>query len=67
MTAQEIKDCTDEGYVVYWASPAYHVEIWAGKYVIAHQENRHAIGLVWKDGVTLNGKEEDFYIGEKPQ
>jgi hypothetical protein len=40
------------------------VEIWAGDYVIVHQDNLHGIGLTWNDGVTLNGKEEDFYIGE---
>jgi len=64
MTLQEIKDCTDDGCVVHWKSSTYCVKIWAGDYAIVHQENLHGIWLVCNDGVTLNGKEEDFYIGE---
>ena len=63
MNLEEIKSVVDEGGVVHWKSKAYTVEKWSGDYSIVHQ-NGHAIGLTWLDGQTLNGKAEDFFVGE---
>lgn len=65
MNLQEIKKAVNEGKKVYWANTAY--EVVHDKYdqwFIVCTLNNHAIGLTWRDGVTLNGKEEEFFIGE---
>ena len=65
MTVEEIKENVDNGKTVHWASDAYSVVInKGGDYDILCRINDHRIGLTWRDGITLNGKEEDFYIGE---
>lgn len=63
MTVEEIKTAVDSGKRVYWANKAYEVikdEI--GQYLIHCTINDHYIGLTWRDGVTLNGKEEEFFL-----
>lgn len=62
MTLQEIKQAVDEGKVVHWASELYEVRKANNDYLIVCTSNDHGIGLTWQDGVTMNGKEEDFYI-----
>lgn len=63
MTLEEIKAAVDAGFTVHWSNPLYKVERWSnGSYEIVCQDNGHAIGLTWLDGVTMNGKPEDFYI-----
>ena len=57
MTLQEIKNALSEGKRVFWKSTSYEVI----KDNIVHTGG-HIIGLTWTDGVTLNGKEEDFFI-----
>lgn len=66
MTLAEILRAVDEGLPVHWQSTAYVVERPAGgrSCVIRCLSTGHCIGLTWADGVTLNGKEEDFFIGE---
>ena len=63
MKLQEIKDAVAAGKTVRWANPLYKV---MGKdldnLAIVCSQNAHAIGLTHMDGVTMNGKEEDFYI-----
>lgn len=62
MTATEIKSAIDSGKKVCWKNPAYEVIKGKDEYLIRCRLNQHCIGLTWQDGVTLNGKEEDFYI-----
>ena len=65
MTLEEIKQAIEDGKKVYWASEAYDViKDSIGQYLISCNINGHCIGLTWRDGVTLNGKEEEFFIGE---
>lgn len=69
MNIQEIKQAIAEGKKVYWSNLAYEVILDSkGQYLI--KSGSHCIGLTWADGITLNGKEEDFFIHqpeEKPQ
>ena len=60
MTLQEIKTALDSGKTVHWLSDNYIV---TGDLLIKCVSNGHCIGLTWMDGVTLNGKECDFYLG----
>ena len=64
MTLSQIKQAVDSGLTVHWATPSYTVikdnhDRWLIKCT-----NGHCIGLTWLDGVTLNGNEDQFYIGE---
>jgi hypothetical protein len=67
MTALDIKNAILAGKTVHWATSSYvviHDEI--GQWLIKCLVNDSCIGLTWRDGVTLNGKESEFYIaGEK--
>lgn len=63
MTAQEIKAAVDNGKTVHWKNELYViVKDKRNEYYIKCLSNNHCIGLTWEDDVTLNGKEEDFYI-----
>ena len=66
MTLAEILRAVEEGLPVHWQSPGYLVERPAGRgaCVIRSHSTGHCIGLTWADGRTLNGKEEEFFIGE---
>lgn len=65
MNLQQIKDAVESGKVVCWSSPAYVVAKDAtGQWLIVCLHNGSAIGLTWRDGVTLNGKTEEFFIRE---
>ena len=63
MTLLEIKQAIKHGIVVYWSNDLYTVQ---GENLnrlnIVCSSNNHCIGLTWLDGVTLNGKESEFYI-----
>lgn len=62
MNLQQIKQALLEGKKVYWASALYEViRDSRGEYLIKCSSNGHCIGLTWADGVTLNGKESDFF------
>ena len=62
MNVHEIKKAVDDGETVYWASTAYRViKDKIGQYLILCDINDNCIGLTWRDGVTLNGKEEQFF------
>lgn len=65
MTLEEILRAVDEGMPVHWQSSAYLVERPAGggACVIRSLSTGHCISLTWTDGRTLNGEEEDFFIG----
>lgn len=62
MKLEEIKKAVDEGKIVHWANEAYKViKDDVGQYFIRCTLNNDLIGLTWRDGVTLNGKEEEFF------
>jgi hypothetical protein len=69
MTLQEIKNAVEAGKTVHWSNEGYCVikgkrsQEWLIVWQLGTlQEN--CIGLTWRDGVTMNGKEKDFYIAE---
>lgn len=65
MNLQEIKDAVDQGKKVHWATDIYEViKDNIGQYLIKCSINNHCIALTWRDGITLNGKEEEFYTKE---
>lgn len=68
MTLDEIKAALSAGKRVFWKQPNYEViEDCIGQYLIRCSNNDHCIGLTWRDGVTMNGKHEDFYLkGDRP-
>lgn len=62
MTLTEIKQALKEGKRVYWSTLVYEVKFLESKQDYYIVSNNHSIGLTWTDGVTLNGKENDFFI-----
>lgn len=63
MKLHQIKNAVNAGQTVYWKSPAYVViKDRIGQWLIRCELNNHCIGLTWRDGETMNGKEQDFYI-----
>ena len=64
MTLSEIKTALSENKRVFHSSPAYEVKRDSiGQYLIICSLNDYTIGLTHRNGETMNGKEEDFYIG----
>jgi hypothetical protein len=73
MTLEQIKAAVREGRKVYWSNARYTVTLSIGRrtgeerWLIVSDAGRagaNAIGLTWADGVTMNGKPEEFYIGD---
>jgi hypothetical protein len=66
MKLAEIRRAVDEGLIVHWQNREYEVirSSMHSAYLIRSRATGHCIGLTWADGVTLNGKEEDFFIGD---
>lgn len=65
MTLQQIKQAISEGKTVNWSNSSYQVvKDNKDQYFIVCKNNNYSIGLTWLDGVTLNGKEEQFYIAD---
>jgi len=65
MTLQQIKKAVLNGQTVHWETSAYKVELSkAGLWFIRCIPNGHPIGLTWADGVTMNGREEAFFIAK---
>lgn len=63
MTLQEIKQALADGKKVCWSNELYDViKDRLGQYLIVCNSNQYTIGLTWQDGVTMNGKEKDFFI-----
>ncbi len=66
MTLDQIKTAISEGKKVCWNNSAYEViKDSIGQYLILCPDNGSCVGLTWKDGVTLNGKETEFYTQEE--
>lgn len=62
MTVQEFKKAVNEDKTVCWVPPAYRViKDSIGQYLIICLLNNNCIGLTWRDGVTLNGEEQEFF------
>lgn len=65
MTVEEIKQAVNNGKKVYWANTAYEVvHDKHDQWFIVCTLNDDAIGLTWRDGVTLNGEPSSFFIGD---
>lgn len=68
MTLTEIKSAVESGQRVYWKNPGYQVvKDRIGQWHINCVWNNHCIGLTWADGVTMNGKPEDFHVENQPK
>jgi len=64
MNLEQIKAAVMAGKTVHWMNDGYVVaEDSLGQWFIVCISNDSAIGLTWLDGVTLNGKQDQFYIG----
>jgi hypothetical protein len=62
MTLDEIKQAVDAGKTVHWSNAGYTViKDRNGAYFIRFHDG-NSIGLTWQDGVTLNGKPEEFFV-----
>ncbi len=67
MNLEEIKAAVRSGKTVHWSNPGY-VVTWNtfpnGKeqWLIKCTFNGSCIGLTHADGITMNGKPEDFFI-----
>ena len=65
MKLQEIKDAVDSGKSVHWGNDGYKIIKGKYDYLIGWNiggRGENYIGLTHSDGITLNGKEEEFYI-----
>lgn len=63
MTLSMIKDAVDAGFTVCWRSELYEVHKDSrGQYLITCTKNGDSIGLTHLDGVTVNGKPEEFFV-----
>ena len=63
MKLQQIKQAVQDGKNVHWKNARYTVVFDGIRYLIKDFTGS-CIGLTWADGLTLNGKEEDFYLGD---
>ena len=63
MTLNEIKNAVLAGKTVHWSTTAYAVKYNdRGGFNIVYTPDGNCIGLTWRDGVTLNGNENEFFI-----
>lgn len=63
MTLKEIKQAVLSGKTVHWCSERYIVKSSSADYFyIVDKYNESCIGLTHRDGVTLNGSEDQFYV-----
>lgn len=63
MTLQEIKQAVLSGQTVHWSNDRYIVKSAAADYFyIIDKYNESCVCLTHRDGVTMNGSEDQFYI-----
>ena len=68
MNLEQIKQAIARGDKVHWTNSAYDVILDnVGQYLIHCNLNDSCIGLTWRDGVTMNGSEDEFYLGYKEE
>jgi hypothetical protein len=62
MTLAQIKAAVLAGRPVYWVHEGYEVMVdHIGQWLIMCHANGNCIGLTWLDGVTVNGKPDQFF------
>lgn len=67
MTLEEIKSAVKSGKTVHWVNSLYIVICDRfDEWFVKCRSNGHYIGLTWRDGVTMNGAPEQFFIAESP-
>lgn len=67
MTLDEIKQAIADGHRVWWSTLNYEVILDnIGQYLIWSRFNDNYIGLTWRDGITVNGEEHQFFIHDDP-
>ena len=67
MTLDEIRDAVLAGVNVHWATHNYRViHDSIGQFLIWSTCNDNYIGLTWRDGTTVNGEPEQFFICNIP-
>lgn len=60
----DIKEAVLSGKIVHWKTPAYQVICDSiGQWLIVCKSTNGCWGLTWADGVTMNEKPEDFFVG----
>ena len=66
MTLDEIKAAVLAGKTVHWANSLYVVTYSdkTKKFNVVCRDNQYTTGLTHRDGVTMNGKPEEFYISD---
>lgn len=63
MNLEQIKQAIENNERVFWKNLAYDViKDSVGQYLIRCNLNGSCIGLTWRDGVTMNGREADFFV-----
>lgn len=63
MTLREIKDAVEAGKTVHYGNKSNTVlKDKIGQWYIVCDANQYAIGLTHKDGKTMNGKPEEFFV-----
>jgi hypothetical protein len=63
MTLDEIKAAVAAGKTVHWGNESYRVMVDnLGQWLIHRAANDWTVGLTHRDGVTLGGAEEEFFI-----
>ena len=63
MTLEEIKAAVEAGHVVHWHNSAYKVvKDSLGQWMVKCTDNGNCIGLTHRDGVTMNGEPEEFFM-----
>ena len=68
MTLQEIKRAIEKGQTVNYRNSGIEVQKTnAGQYHIVTLSNNYRIGLTWSNGITVNGKPEEFFIQSKKE
>ena len=68
MTVEEIKTAVDAGDRVHWVNSGYVVtRDGLGQYLITFMRNGSAIVLTSRDGTRLNGKPDEFFVGESAE
>jgi hypothetical protein len=69
MTLEEIKTAVDQGKKVFYSNDGsivervFYTDTQEHDYHIIYKRNDFRVCLNWKDGRTMNGREEDFYLG----
>ena len=64
MNLEEIKAAVEAGKTVHWSNTLYVViKDSIGQWLIKCTDNDHCVGLTHRDGVTMNGKPEEFFLG----